>query len=222
LLPASVKLVSEISEHLIADFRMTPDTIVDRVDVSKDHLPSLLTGDRAVVMQAFRFERAKEVLYRCIERGSLLWMGKLLLLYQLARRIHETYPSSYFYGRNAARCLRFCAVILSVMAGTAHAAPFAYITNRNSNNISLIDAATNTVVATVAVGTNPLGVAVNLAGTRAYVANFSIDNVSVIDTATNTAVTTVSVGTGPAAFGLFIGGPKVAGDFDGDGKADLV
>ena len=33
------------------------------------------------------------------ERGSLLWTGKLMLLYQLVRRIHETYPSSYFYRR---------------------------------------------------------------------------------------------------------------------------
>jgi len=34
-----------------------------------------------------------------IERGPIVWTGKLMLLYQLARRIHETYPSSYFYGR---------------------------------------------------------------------------------------------------------------------------
>ena len=33
------------------------------------------------------------------ERGSLLWTGKLMLFYQLVRRIHETYLSSYFYRR---------------------------------------------------------------------------------------------------------------------------
>ena len=57
---------------------------------------------------------------------------------------------------HAARCLRFCAAILLVLAGTAHAAPFAYITNQSSDTVSVIDTATNTVVATVAVGDNPV------------------------------------------------------------------
>ena len=33
------------------------------------------------------------------ERGPILWTGKLMIFYQLVRRIHETYPASYFYGR---------------------------------------------------------------------------------------------------------------------------
>jgi hypothetical protein len=33
---------------------------------------------------------------------------------------------------NAARCLRFFAVIMSVLAGTAYAAPFAYITTKTA------------------------------------------------------------------------------------------
>ncbi len=98
---------------------------------------------------------------------------------------------------NAKRCLVFCAVILSLWAGAAHAAPFAYISNYGSNNVSVIDTATNTVVATVAVGANPEGVAVNPAGTRAYVTNFVSNNVSVIDTAANTVVATVAVGISP-------------------------
>ena len=61
-----IKLVSEIRGHLIADFRMAPDTVVEHLDVFKDYLPSLLTGGKAVVMQAFRFERAKEALHRRI------------------------------------------------------------------------------------------------------------------------------------------------------------
>ena len=50
-----------------------------------------------------------------------------------------------------------------------------YVVNFKVDNVSVIDTATNTVVATVAVGTNPLGVAVNPAGTRAYVANSGSD-----------------------------------------------
>ena len=53
--------------------------------------------------------------------------------------------------------LRYLAVVLFMLLGTpaVQAAPFAYITNSSSNNVSVIDTATNTVVATVAVGTNP-------------------------------------------------------------------
>src|SRR5262245_2718409 len=54
---------------------------------------------------------------------------------------------------------------------------FAYITNSNSNNVSVIDTSTNTVLTTVAVGSYPGGVAVNAAGTRVYVANFGDNNV---------------------------------------------
>lgn len=59
LLSVGIKLVSEISGYLIADFRMTLDTIVEHLDVFKGHLPGLLTGGKAIVMQAFPFERAK-------------------------------------------------------------------------------------------------------------------------------------------------------------------
>ena len=94
--------------------------------------------------------------------------------------------------------MRFIYILPLVMALLGHhiavAAPFAYITNTGSNSVSVIDTATNTVVATVAVGFAPLGVAVNPAGTRVYVANNGTNSVSVIDTATNTVVTTVTVG----------------------------
>ena len=81
----------------------------------------------------------------------------------------------------------------------------AYITNFNGDNVSVIDTATNTVIATITVGDQPVGVAVNPAGTLVYVANFSSNTVSVIDAATNTVTATVTVGTNPAAFGDFVG-----------------
>ena len=73
-----------------------------------------------------------------------------------------------------------------------------------SGAVVVIDTATNAVIDRVGVGTNPLGVAVNPAGTFAYVANFLDDTVSVIDTGTNTVVLTVPVGDGPLARGDFI------------------
>ena len=70
---------------------------------------------------------------------------------------------------------------------------------------SLIDTTTNTVTATVNVGSVPIGVAVNPEGTRVYVANHASGNVYVIDTATNKVTATVDVGDYPLALGQFIG-----------------
>ncbi|MDC8011030.1 beta-propeller fold lactonase family protein [Tahibacter soli] len=73
----------------------------------------------------------------------------------------------------------------------------AYVANADNNSVSVIDTATNSVVATIPVGNLPSAVAVRPDGARAYVANFGSDNVSVIDTATNTVTTTIAVGNGP-------------------------
>jgi YVTN family beta-propeller protein len=82
----------------------------------------------------------------------------------------------------------------------------AYITNEGSNppTVSVIDTATNTVTATIAVGSNPLGVAMTPDGSKAYVANAGSNTVSGIDTATNTVTATIPVGVAPVAFGNFI------------------
>jgi len=62
-----------------------------------------------------------------------------------------------------------------------------------------------TVVKTISVGTDPLGVAVTPDGSKVYVANQSDNTVSVIDTATNTVIgSPIPVGNVPSAFGLFI------------------
>jgi len=75
--------------------------------------------------------------------------------------------------------------------------PYAYVTNRGDNNVSVIDTSTDTVVSTIAVGTGPYGVGVSPTGTRAYIANHDSGSVSVIDTDTNTVVATVAVGISP-------------------------
>jgi YVTN family beta-propeller protein len=78
----------------------------------------------------------------------------------------------------------------------AKAQPFAYVTKEFSNTVSVIATATNTVVATVSVGTTPFGVAITPDGTHVYVANNVAQDatVSVIATATNTVVATIPVG----------------------------
>jgi YVTN family beta-propeller protein len=68
-----------------------------------------------------------------------------------------------------------------------------YVANTGSDTVSVIDATTNTVTATVGVGHRPFGVAVHPAGNAVYVANQGSDTVSVIDTATNTITAIVGV-----------------------------
>jgi len=57
----------------------------------------------------------------------------------------------------------------------------------------------NQVVATIPVGTSPVGVAVNSTGSTVYVTNSFDNTVSVINVATNTVVGTVPVGNNPGA-----------------------
>ena len=83
-----------------------------------------------------------------------------------------------------------------------------YVTNADSDNVSVIRTSDNTVIATITVGTNPSGIAYDSANGRMYVTN-NVDsgNISVISTATNTVIdangaaagTAISVGDTPTA-----------------------
>ncbi len=75
-----------------------------------------------------------------------------------------------------------------------------YVTNAKSNNVTVIDGATN-ATATVNVGTNPIAAAVNPVTNQVYVANHDDNTVTVIDGSTNTT-TTVSAGTGPTGLAV--------------------
>ena len=107
-----------------------------------------------------------------------------------------TYRGSFFSGDAfLGRCIRagilYLVVALYQMPGTAYAAPFAYVTNAGAGSVSVIDMATNAVIATVTVGLTPEQVAITPNGAFAYVAKSDGSNpgsVSVIATATNTVV----------------------------------
>jgi|GEM_PF-3428026 len=60
--------------------------------------------------------------------------------------------------------------------------------------VSVIDTATNSVIATVVVGSSSQFLTITPDGTRVYVANTDSDNVSVVDTETNSVIATVAVG----------------------------
>lgn len=68
----------------------------------------------------------------------------------------------------------------------------AYVSNRGSNSVSAIDIASKTVTATIAVGSEPFGLAAFTVGTSdfLYVTNLVSNSISVINLANNTVVAT--------------------------------
>lgn len=85
----------------------------------------------------------------------------------------------------------------------------AYVANRGSDTISVIDTATSTVTDTVPTGAGPGIVALTPDGTRGYVTLADAGLVSVLDTATNTFGTDIPVGNGPAAAAVTPDGGRV-------------
>ncbi|MDO0825345.1 YncE family protein [Desulfosporosinus nitroreducens] len=77
-----------------------------------------------------------------------------------------------------------------------------YVLNSSSNNVSVIDAISNTFMGNIIIGSGPFGVGVNPVTNRIYVANFGSNNVSVIDGNSNVVITTVTVGSNPVGLGV--------------------
>ncbi len=87
---------------------------------------------------------------------------------------------------------------------------YAYITNSGSNTVSIIDMATNNIIATITVGDSPAGIAVAPDGTKVYVTNSgTTGTVSVIDTATNTVMDEINVGNSPWGIAVNPAGTKL-------------
>jgi len=111
------------------------------------------------------------------------------------------------------RSLRLCArplvlviastLLMTIGANPATASPGrAYVSNNGSDTVTVVDTATNTVIAVIPVGDRPRGLAVTADGARVFVANEGDNNVSVISTASNTVVATVPVGRAPRSVAI--------------------
>ncbi|MGB9941312.1 PKD domain-containing protein [Methanosarcina sp.] len=114
-----------------------------------------------------------------------------------------------FRGQTLNKALGITALAFLMLVSIAGASPFAYITNEESNNISVIDTSTDKVTATISVGSNPMGAGINPDGTKVYVVNARSNDVSIIDTATNTVIATVPVGSSPQGVAVSPNGKKV-------------
>ncbi len=95
------------------------------------------------------------------------------------------------------RIFIFSQFIAAFAFSTLHAQTRAYVTSINTNTVSVIDTSTNSVAATIPVGSGPAGVVVSPDGTTAYVSNSNDGTLSVIDTATNSVTATISTGGTP-------------------------
>ena len=85
-------------------------------------------------------------------------------------------------------------------SGVAVSGGFAYVINYDSNNVTVINTATNQFVKTLAVGAGPLSVAANPQRNRVYVSNSLSNSVSVIDTTTNAVIGTVPINVLPGSY----------------------
>ncbi|MDO5838816.1 MAG: PKD domain-containing protein [Methanosarcina mazei] len=114
-----------------------------------------------------------------------------------------------FGGKTFNKIVGITAFVFLMLIGTAGASTFAYITNSESDNISVIDVTSNKVTATIPVGSNPMGAVISPDGTKVYVANAHSNDVSIIDTATNNVIATVPAGSSPQGVAVSPDGKQV-------------
>lgn len=93
--------------------------------------------------------------------------------------------------------LMFAVLSLALASGIAAAGSKAYVGNFKDNTVSVIDTASGTVVATVAVAAGPHGMAVASDGRLLYVSGDGSSTLSVLDTITNRVARAIEVGKAP-------------------------
>src|SRR5260370_28485538 len=86
---------------------------------------------------------------------------------------------------------------LVAMVPEAHAELRVFVTNEKSDDVTVIQADTGTVLKTLAVGKRPRGVTASADGKRVYVANSNSDSLSVIDAAGLTVIGSLPAGRAP-------------------------
>lgn len=89
-----------------------------------------------------------------------------------------------------------------VQAESSLAPVNAYVANQNNSTVSVIDTVSNTITATIPVGSVPDSLALTPDGAFLYVSNGGSSTVSVVDTSTNTVVATVPVGNTPFSIAM--------------------
>src|SRR2546423_12991000 len=103
---------------------------------------------------------------------------------------------------------------LSILAlaflSLARAAPFAYVPNERSGTVSVIDTASDRVVATVKTGGKPRGIAATPDGRRLYVSDQPSGSLVVVDLATREVAERIPVGKSPTGVEIARDGAWIA------------
>jgi YVTN family beta-propeller protein len=126
-------------------------------------------------------------------------------------------PSS----RRIARLL-VAAAPLILASGMAAAAPKAYVGNFADNTVSVLDTASDKIVATIPVAQGPHGMAMSRDGRTVFVTGDGSSSMSVIDTATDKVVKTVEVGKSPNGLALTPDGKQLLVTVYGEDKIDFI
>ena len=96
------------------------------------------------------------------------------------------------------RAVRWLTMLLLVgVASPAQAELRIFVTNERSDDVTIIQADSGTVLKTLAVGKRPRGVTASADGKRVYIANSNSDSLSVVDTAALTVVNSFPAGKDP-------------------------
>jgi YVTN family beta-propeller protein len=105
--------------------------------------------------------------------------------------------------------------ISATITVTPSSPSFSYVTNWGSNNVLVVNNATNTVVDTIPVATGPTRLCVSPDGTRLYVTSREGGVLSIINTATNSVMDTIPLGKWPGGVAVSPDGSRVyvAGQF---------
>ena len=104
------------------------------------------------------------------------------------------------------RGVRFAAAL---GARPASAQPFAYVSNEWANEITVIDVATKTAVATIPVGKRPRGLGLSPDGRHLYAALGSEDAIAIVDTAERKVIGRIPAGSDPEMFALSPDGSRI-------------
>ncbi len=100
---------------------------------------------------------------------------------------------------------------------------YLYVTNANSSSVSVVDTASDQIVANPLVGLLPMALAISSDGSTVYVANADGYSLSVIGTATNTVgITIARVGIYPVGIVLSAEPPTGITKSAGDGQSAMV
>jgi YVTN family beta-propeller protein len=141
----------------------------------------------------------------------LAWVFSALVAGHVAVALHHRFVRRDGLFERMALAAGMVAVVALASGGQpAQAAPFAYVPNEGSGTLSVIDIATDKVVAEIAAGTKPRGTVVSADGRLAYVSDQPNNRLVLVDLEARKASGQIALGESPEGVGISPDGRWVA------------